>query len=455
MKPKGKKGDTIAYMDVVLPQSVTTFMQTLTKHGFEVYVVGGAVRNLLLNKEVTNWDFTTNATPPQIQDLFPDNFYHNVYGTVTVKSDDFLFEITPYRKESGYVDGRHPTTIEWAKSLEEDLKRRDFTINAMAYDGKKIIDLFEGKKHIDEKIIMAVGDADKRFQEDALRLMRGIRFASLLGFLIDTKTRDAMTRNAERITSISGERIRDELLKILGSDHPSEGFLFLRNTGILKYILPELDDCFAIPQKSPKRHHVYDVGTHLIMALKACPSPDPIVRFAAVMHDIGKVGTFHKDEESGLITFYNHEVVGTIQAKQIATRLRLSNEQREKFVRLIERHQFTVSEDQTDKAVRRFIREVGKEYVQDMFDVRTADRIGSGSTPTSWRLDLFKKRVIEVQKEPFAVKDLKVNGLDVMKIKKIKPSRQVGDILDQLFEKVINKELENNREILLGELKKE
>lgn len=455
MERKDKKGDTIAYMDAVLPQPVKDFMQTLTDNGFEVYVVGGAVRNLLLKKEVTNWDFTTNATPPQIQELFPDHFYHNVYGTVTVKSGDFLFEITPYRKESGYADSRHPTTIEWAQSLEEDLKRRDFTINAMAYDGKKIIDLFDGKKHIDERKIVAVGDPDMRFQEDALRLMRGVRFAAQLGFFIDDTTRLSITNNASLIKNISWERIRDELMKILSSDHPSEGFLFLRNTGILKYILPELDECFAIPQKSPKRHHVYDVGTHLIMALKACPSPDPIVRFAAVMHDIGKVGTFHKDEETGLITFYNHEVVGTIQAKQIAARLRLSNEQKEKFVRLIEYHQFTVSEDQTDKAVRRFIREVGKEYVNDMFDIRTADRIGSGSTPTSWRLDLFKKRVIEVQKEPFTVKDLKVDGLDVMKIKKIQPSKLVGDILDTLFEKVVNKELVNDREVLLNELKKE
>ncbi|MFZ2206315.1 MAG: CCA tRNA nucleotidyltransferase [Microgenomates group bacterium] len=438
-----------------LPSTVIEFMKIIRENGYKVYIVGGAVRDLLLKKDILNWDFTTDATPEQIQALFPDNFYHNVYGTVTVKSDTFLFEITPFRKESGYEDNRHPTTIEWAKTLEEDLARRDFTINAMAYDGDTITDLFNGKKHIDEKMIIAVGDADKRFQEDALRLMRGIRFASQLGFLIETKTRDAMTRNAERITSISGERIRDELLKILESDHPSEGFLFLRNTGILKHILPELDACFDIPQKSPKRHHVYDVGTHLIMALKACPSGDPIVRFAAVMHDIGKVDTFHKDEESGLITFYNHEVIGTIQAKKIAERLRLSNEQKTKFIRLIEFHQFTVSEDQTDKAVRRFIREVGKEYVQDMLDVRTADRIGSGSTPTSWRLDLFKKRIVEVQKEPFTVKDLKVNGLDVMKEKNIQPSKQVGDILDDLFEKVINKELENDRDVLLKELKKE
>ncbi len=435
-----------------LPPSVLEFMNSIRKNGFEVYVVGGAVRNLLLSKEVTNWDFTTNASPEEIQKLFPDNFYHNVYGTVTVKSNNFLFEITPYRKESNYQDNRHPEIIAWAKTLSEDLGRRDFTVNAMAYDGTEITDLFDGKKHIEEKRIVAVGVPDTRFQEDALRLMRGIRFASQLGFLIDEETMNAMTRNSELITKISWERIRDELLKIVGSDHPSEGILFLKSTGILKFILPELDVCFAIPQKSPNRHHIYDVGTHLIMALKNCPSPDPITRLAALLHDIGKVGTFHKDEESQLITFYNHEVVGTIQAKKIAERLRLSNEQKTKFIRLIEFHQFTVIEDQTDKAVRRFIRDVGKEYIQDMLDLRTADRVGSGSTPTSWRLDLFKKRIIEVQKEPFTVKDLKINGLDVMKIKNIKPSKEVGNILDSLFEKVISGELKNERDALLTAL---
>lgn len=428
-------------------------MQIIRKNGFEVYVVGGGVRNLLLNKPVTNWDFTTNALPEKIQELFPDSFYHNTYGTVTVKSGDDLFEITPFRKESDYTDKRHPETIEWAKTLEEDLARRDFTINAMAFDGTKMIDLFEGKKHIEERKIVAVGDPDKRFQEDALRLMRGIRFASQMGFLIDDKTRSAMTRNAQLITHISWERIRDELFKIIESSHPSEGILFLKSTGILKYILPELDACFAVPQKSPHRHHIYDVGTHLVMSLKNCPSADVITRFAALMHDIGKVETFHKDEETQLITFYNHEVVGTIQAKKIADRLRLSNEQKTKFVRLIEFHQFTVIEDQTDKSVRRFVRDVGKEYIQDMLDVRTADRIGSGATPTSWRLDLFKKRIIEVQKEPFTVKDLKINGIDVMETLHIKPSRQVGDILDTLFEKVINGELKNEREVLLSALK--
>ena len=348
---------------ISLPLSVTNFMNTIRENGFEIYIVGGAVRNLLLKKEITNWDFTTNAKPEQIQGLFPDSFYHNMYGTVTVKNGDNLFEITPYRKESDYTDNRHPEKIEWAKTLEEDLGRRDFTINALAFDGKKIIDLYEGIKHIDGKKIITVGDPNKRFQEDALRLMRAVRFASQLGFLIENKTRDAMIKDSQLITCISWERIRDELLKIIGSDHPADGILFLKNTGILKYILPELESCFAISQKSPKRHHIYDVGTHLIMALKSCPSQDPITRFAALLHDIGKVNTYHKDDKSDLITFYNHEVVGTIQAKKIADRLRLSNEQKTKLIRLIEFHQFTVSEDQTDKAVRRFVRDVGKEYI--------------------------------------------------------------------------------------------
>jgi len=432
-----------------LPATVLEFMNTIRESGFEVYVVGGAVRNLILNKPVTNWDFTTNATPEKIQKLFPDSFYHNTYGTVTIKNGNDLFEITPFRKESNYTDNRHPEKIEWAKTVGEDLARRDFTINAMAFDGEKIIDIFEGKKHIDERKIVAVGNADTRFQEDALRMMRGIRFASQLGFLIDDETRNAMTRNSKLIKNISWERIRDELLKIVGSDHSAEGVLFLKSTGILKHILPELNDCFAIPQKSPNRHHIYDVGTHLVMSLKSCPSSDPVTRLASLLHDIGKVGTFHKDQKTQMITFYNHEVIGTIQAKQIADRLRLSNEQKTKFVRLIEFHQFTVTEDQTDKAVRRFIKDVGKEYIQDMLDLRTADRVGSGATPTSWRLDLFKKRIVEVQKEPFTVKDLKVDGTDVMKVLNIKPSKQVGDILDKLFEQVVEKKLENDREILL------
>ena len=445
-----------------LPEAIKNIFSIFKKNGFEIYLVGGAVRDFLLGKKPKNFDFTTNATPEKIQSLFPNSFYNNTYGTVSIplEIEDLsslqktIVEITPFRKEEEYTDFRHPEKIEWAKTLEEDLARRDFTINAIAYDGKKIIDPHYGQKDLKEKIIRCVGDPDKRFTEDALRLLRAIRFASQLGFLIEEKTRKAIEKNSQLITKISWERIRDEFLKILKSDHPAEGVLFLRNTGLLKYILPELDVCFFIPQKSPKRHHIYDVGTHLVMSLKHCPSKDEITRFATLIHDIGKAKTFKKDEKTGLITFYNHEVVGKKLAEKIAERFKLSSKQKEKLVRLVSYHQFTVSELQTDKAIRRFIRNVGKEYLLDMLDLRVADRLGSGAKATSWRLELFKKRLIKVQKEPFKITDLKVNGYDVMMILEIKPGPKVGEVLKYLFEKVVKKKLKNEREVLLKEIEK-
>ena len=458
---------------IKLPQEVNGLMDAFKKNKFQIYVVGGAVRDMLLDPSTSlrtsskkemelDWDFTTNATPEQILKMFPDAFYNNVYGTVTVPIKNkqsnnetmkqFLFEITPFRTESNYSDSRHPKKIEWAKTVDEDLSRRDFTINAIAYDGKNIIDPYGGQKDLSNRLIKAVGDPDIRFNEDALRLLRAVRFTSQLGFLIEDATRDSIQKNAGLITKISWERIRDEFLKILGGDHPSEGILFLKNTGLLLYILPEVDVCFAIPQKSPKRHHVYDVGTHLVMALKHCPSSDPITRFATLIHDIGKAKTFYKDEKTDLITFYNHEVVGKKQAEKIAERLKLSNKQKDKLITLVAEHQYTVSEDQTDKAIRRFIRSVTKEYLQDMLDLRTGDRIGSGAKPTSWRNELFKKRLEEVQKQPFQIKDLKINGNDVMKLLKIKPGPQVGSILKKLFEKVSEGKIKNEKQDLLDQI---
>ena len=443
-----------------LPDDVKKFMSVFERNDFQIYVVGGAVRDLLLGKKAEslddNWDFTTNATPEEILKLFPKGYYNNTYGTVGVAQKESgekrIFEVTTFRKEAEYEDHRHPKKITWAKTVNEDLARRDLTINAMAYDGKSLIDLFDGQKHLKEKIISTVGNPDKRFAEDALRLIRTIRFASQLGFMIDEKTKNSIQKNSSLISKVSWERIRDEFIKILASDYPSEGIIFLHTTGLLVHILPELDICFVIPQKSPKRHHVFDVGTHAIMSLKHCPSKDPITRFATLIHDIGKVKTFRKDEKTRLITFYNHEVVGTKLTEKIADRFKLTNKQREKLVQLVKYHQFTVSEVITDKAVRRFIRDIGKEYLQDMLDLRVGDRIGSGAKPTSWRLELFKKRLIEVQKEPFKITDLKINGNDVMKVLKIKPGPQVGKILKSLFDLVVNSKLKNDRKTLLDKL---
>jgi len=458
---------------IKLPKEVIGLMNVFSKNKFQIFVVGGAVRDMLLDPSTSlrtsskkvmelDWDFTTNATPEQIQKLFPDSFYNNVYGTVTVPIKNqqsnnetmkqFLFEITPFRKESVYSDLRHPEKIEWAKTIEEDLLRRDFTINAIAYNGKNIVDPYGGQIDLTNKLIKAVGDPDIRFNEDALRLLRAIRFTSQLGFLIENDTRNSIQKNASLITKISAERIRDEFLKILESDHPAEGILFLKSTGLLTYILPEVDVCFSIPQKSPKRHHIYDVGTHSVMSLKHCPSKDPITRFATLIHDVGKEKTFRKDKETDLITFYNHEVVGKRQAETIADRFKLSNKQKNKLVTLVAEHQFTVSELQTDKAVRRFIKNVTKDYLQDMLDLRTGDRIGSGATPTSWRLDLFKKRLIEVQKQPFQIKDLKIDGNDVMKILKTKPGPKVGEILKKLFDHVVEGKIKNERQVLLDQV---
>ena len=438
---------------LTLPNDIKSFLDSFQKKGYKIYVVGGPVRDMLLGKPITNWDFATDATPEKILKLFPEGFYNNQFGTVGISlQEGMLLEVTTFRKEGNYKDARHPDKIEWAKTIEEDLARRDFTINAMAYDGKKIVDLYRGQEDLAKKSIRAVGDPDKRFSEDALRLMRAIRLASELGFLIEDNTRTSIQKKAQLITKISWERIRDELLKILASANPSEGILFLRNTGLLTFILPELDICFIIPQKSPKRHHIFDVGTHLVMSLKHCPSKDTITRLASLLHDIGKSKTFRRDESTGLITFYNHEVVGTQMVEKIADRFRFSGKQKEKLVRLVQYHQFTVSELQTDKAVRRFIRNVGKEYLLDILDLRYSDRVGSGAAPTSWRYELFKKRLDEVQKEPFSISDLKIDGNDVMKILQLKPGPQVGNVLKSIFNDEEEGREKNEKEVLLKKL---
>lgn len=439
-----------------LPTYIVDLMDVFRENGYLIYVVGGPVRDELLNRPIFNWDFTTNATPDQIIKLFPDAFCNNDFGTVSIiiqhEGEKILIEVTPFRKEGAYSDNRHPDKIEWSDNLEEDVKRRDFTINALATDGKDIFDYVGGIEDLENKLVRAVGNADVRFEEDALRLMRAIRFATQLEFLIEEETRKAIEKNAERIKNISGERIRDEFLKILESDHPAEGILFLKQTGLLKHILPELEACFGVEQKSPGRHHVFDVGTHLIEALRSCPSKDVITRFATLLHDIGKAGTAAKDEKTGTITFYNHEIVGAQQAAEIAERFRLSKKQREKLITLVRYHMFPVGENQTDSALRRFIRTVGVENLDDMLALRVGDRIGGGATPTSWRTELFKKRLVEVQKKPFTVADLKISGHDVMKELNLKPGPEVGRILEALFEKVVEKNLPNQRDALLQSL---
>jgi tRNA nucleotidyltransferase (CCA-adding enzyme) len=446
-----------------LPKAVKIVFDKFQKANFEIYLVGGAVRDLLREKTPHNCDFTTNAKPGEIQKIFPDSFYDNLFGTVGIPYDAIIpkspikevYEITTYRTERNYTDRRHPDRVSWGKTIEEDLKRRDFTINALVIGPRKdkeleFIDLFEGEKDLKNKIIRAVGDPQARFDEDALRMLRGIRIATQLGFVIETKTFLAIKENANHILEISGERIRDELFKILASDHPSDGFMLLANSGLLQHILPELMKGKGVPQAG---HHKDDVFTHSLKSLKHCQNPDPIIRLATLLHDIGKPVVAKK--RKGKITFYNHEMVGASIANHIGRRLRLSKKDREKLVNLVRWHMFTVDEKITDAAVRRFIRRIGKENIKEMMDLRMADRLGGGClSETSWRLRLLQKRILDVQKHIPNVSDLKVNGHDVMKVLEIPPGPKVGQILNKLFEEILDNPHRNKRSYLLKRLKK-
>jgi tRNA nucleotidyltransferase (CCA-adding enzyme) len=447
-------------MKVELPKSVKEILEKFEVTNYEIYIVGGAVRDILMGRTTNDWDFTTNATPEEILKVIPGGLYNNQFGTVFTDNPNNPgqpHEITTFRTESEYKDYRHPGKISWGKSLEDDLARRDFTINAMALKPQKgglyqVFDLYGGQSDLKKKLIRAVGNSDERFEEDALRMMRAIRIAAELGFSIEKKTFAAIKKNAPLINKIAKERVKDEFFKLLSSTNPYDGVVNFKDSGLMEEVLPEFMKCFGVEQKSPGRHHIYDVGNHLLMSLKFCKSSDPVTRFATLIHDIGKPQTYKKLPNQ-TITFYNHEMVSTKIAEGIAERLKFSNKEKDKFIKLIRWHQFTLDENQTDSAIRRFLKNVGLENVEDMLALRVADRLGGGARETSWRLEEFKKRLIEVQKQPFTVTDLKIDGNDVMRELNIKPGPEVGKILNELFENVVNKELDNERGPLLAALR--
>jgi len=463
-------------MEFKLPLPVVKTLETLKKAGHQAYIVGGAIRDLLTNKLIDDWDFTTDATPTQIQKLFTNSFYDNKFGTVGIpipkknKKDEYdIFEITTFRTETSYKDKRHPDKVSWGKTLSQDLARRDFTINAMAAkitnEKKKkikdkddnefyhlrltLIDPHGGQKDLQNRLIKTVGNPNKRFAEDALRMMRAIRIATELSFVIDPNTFSAISQNAANITHISKERIRDELIKIIASNHPADGIKLLKNSKLLSYLIPELELGYGMTQKG---HHIYDVFTHSLESLKHCPSKNWQVRFAALIHDIGKPQTAKGKGKNR--TFYNHEVVGARIAKEIAKRLRFKKKDADKLFILVRWHMFSVSEFLTDAAVRRFIRRVGKENISDIINLRIGDRLGGGcETETSWRLRKFLKRVQEVQKHTPSVHDLKISGHDIMEKLKIKPGPKVGKILNTLFEEITDDPKKNTKKYLLNRLK--
>jgi tRNA nucleotidyltransferase (CCA-adding enzyme) len=470
--------------DFKIPILVQKTLKTLKQAGFQAYVVGGAVRDLLINAATYDWDFTTDAKPEQIQKLFPESFYDNKYGTVGITVQELInqfklekpnlkkqgltkndvFEITTFRSDIGYSDKRHPDKVIWGKSLDQDLKRRDFTINAMALDIKfkdnkndkkdqkqiniNIIDPFGGQKDLKQKLIRAVGDPNQRFAEDGLRMIRAIRIAAQLGFSIGEKTLKAMNKNSKLIIGISKERIRDELFKILKSDYPKDGILLLFTSGLLQYIMPELIPMRGVEQAG---HHTKDVWNHSLDSLQSCPSTDPIVRLATLLHDIGKPVAFRRKQ--GKITFYGHEVVSARIANNIAKRLKFSKKEKEKLHTLVRYHMFAYDPKMTDKAIRRFIKKVGRENINDMISLRIGDRKGGGSKATSWRLRELQQRIGELMYTPLQIEDLKANGHDVMKILNLKPGPKIGKILNQLFDEVMEDAAKNKREYLLKRIK--
>lgn len=459
-----------------IPSFVLEINEKFREMGFEIYLIGGCVRDLLHGRKVKDWDFATNATPEQMLALFPDAFYDNKYGTVGIPEKinmkpeesekekaeiphENIVEVTTFRTETGYKDRRHPE-VEWGKTIEEDLGRRDFTINAIALkiSGSNndivFIDPYNGQEDIKNKIIRAVGDPDLRFKEDALRLMRAIRLAAQLGYTIEENTLTGVIRNAALLAEISKERVRDELLKILASDYPYEGVMMLKNTGLMQYIIPELLEGIGVSQARPGRHHKEDVFSHNVLSLQFCTSTDPVVRFAALLHDIGKPRVASKDSE-GYVVFHNHEMVGQKIAGMIADRLRFPRKEKLKIMNLIRWHMFSVDEHITDAAVRRFIRRVGEENVQNMMDLRIGDRLGGGTqTAESWRLKLFKKRIEEqFAPKPFSVNDLAVDGHDIMRELNIKPGPKIGQILQKLFEEADEDLEKNNKEYLIKKIK--
>lgn len=445
-------------MSSVIPESVLSVYKQLESNNFQVFFVGGSVRNILLKRGIKDWDLTTNATPQNLTKIFKESFYDNKFGTVGVpvnlNGEKKVVEITTFRTEESSSPTHKPDKVSWGKSIEEDLSRRDFTINAIALKINEknyfeLIDPYNGEKDLKNKIVKAVRDPNLRFKEDALRLLRAIRIATELEFIIEKETYEKIKDDAKLIKHVSLERIRTELLRILGFDNAYDGIMLLKDTGLLEYILPELLEGIGVSQVRPGRHHTEDVFTHNLLSLKYCPSKDPIVKFATLIHDIGKPKVLKKDDQ-GFVIFHNHEVAGAKIAAQICERLKFSKKEKEKIITLIRWHMFSVNENLTDAGVRRFIRRIGVGNVKDMMDLRVGDRLGGGTqTAESWRLKLFKKKIEKQLKPlPFSINDLLIDGNDIMKILNIKPGPTIGKILNRIFEEVDEDLSKNNKEYL-------
>ncbi|MCH8748410.1 HDIG domain-containing protein [Patescibacteria group bacterium] len=436
-----------------LPTEVQTTIATLVTAGYEAFAVGGCVRDLLLRREPRDWDVNTNAKPDEIQSLFPKTFYTNDFGTVTVLTGSEQaalkeIEVTTYRIEAGYSDQRHPDNVDFTDILKEDLARRDFTINAMAMNEEKIMDPFEGQRDLEDKLIRAVGNPSERFSEDALRMLRAIRLAAELNFELEDETFKELRMYAEAISAVSHERVRDELVKIVASQHPEKGFTLLKDTGLLGLILPEVAEGIAVGQN---KHHIFTVYEHNVKSLQfAADFKYPLsVRLAALWHDIGKPKT--KRAKGNDYTFHAHDIVGARMTEKLMRRLKFSNELIAKVVHLVRYHMFYYDVGKvTEAGARRLLRRVGKDHFPDLIKLRIAERKGSGVPKAEpYRLRHLQFLVEKAAQQPISTSQLAIAGQQLMDELKLKPGPQIGGILNALLAEVLDDPKKNQPAVLL------
>lgn len=462
-----------------IAKEVLQIAAILHAHKYKAYLVGGCLRDLLTEAQPKDWDIATDALPEEVRQLFPDSVYENSFGTVGVKTDSAdptlkIIEVTTFRTEGAYSDKRRPDEVKFVKSIEQDLARRDFTVNAMAFylgpvamsgdvdeEDLDLIDPYGGEEDLSRGVIRAVGDAGERFREDALRLMRAVRFHAQLGFRIERATMDALVEEAHLLKHIASERIRDELIKMLMTPRAAEGIEMMRTTGLLKYVLPELLEGVGCEQN---QHHIYDVYQHNLKALEysATKGHSLVVRLAALLHDVGKPATRAwkndergkkvRDGKRGDWTFYGHQVIGARMAKKMLERLHIANDIIDQVHLLVYEHMFVYDPEVVTLAgVRRLLARVGAENIDPLIQVREADRIGSGVPKAQpYRLRYLLAMIEKVKTDPISAKMLKVNGEDIMKDLKVPPSRLVGQIIAVLLEEVLEDPARNTKKHLLS-----
>lgn len=435
-------------MKIQLPEKVHTIIETLTAAGFEAYAVGGCIRDSILGRVPNDWDITTSAKPEETKNLFPRTVDTGIkHGTVTVLIDREGFEVTTYRIDGVYEDGRHPKEVTFTASLEEDLMRRDFTINAMAYNERTgLVDVFGGMRDMEQGMIRCVGKAEERFTEDALRMLRAVRFSAQLGYEIEGDTKEAIRKLAPNLQQISAERIQTELVKLVTSDHPD----YLRTayeTGITKQVLPEFDLCMETPQSNP--HHCYNVGEHILHSMTEV-GPDKVLRLGMLFHDIGKPQTLTVDEE-GISHNKGHADVGEQMTRQILRRLRFDNDTIQKVTKIVLYHDQEVRE--TPGGVRWAVNRVGEDIFRMLFAVKRADILAQSDYLREEKLNrlaYIRELYDEIcrKQECMSLKDLAVTGTDLITLG-VPPGREIGQLLGELLEIVLEEPEKNTREELL------